>query len=646
MPLALFAQKKTKSEYIPPVCYSYTWDTIPAFIDPDTNTNETGAIILSKKVILEYNYDEKGNLYTYETFHQRIKITEDKALEELNKIYVPMGDVKDLIAIKARFIGTDMKITEVERSQMKSVENLEDKGNFKIFAIEGGEKGGLVEYFYVLKREVSAYSYEVMQRSMPIKKAQFKLVCPDVLGFLVKSYNGFKDIKETKPEDENIRIYEATMENVPGLPDEKKSGGRANQMRVEYTVAYNYNNSRNRIYSFNEISKRIYNNIMVNDKDEQKAVKKLLKEIKTGKGSELEMIRKVEGYVKSNFNVLESNGPGKLTDIIQNKYANESGFVNLFTALFREMDIKFEVVLTCDRFKKKFDPSFDSWNFLVDYLIYFPNINKYMSPFAMESRVGFIPNEYETNSGLFLKLMKVGDLESFVPSVKKIPFTTYLENIDTMVIKGSLNDDFTAFKYNIHRAMTGLDASNYQPFIKRMDDKNKKKLLDAIFETETNNKLDSYEFKNIEEEDMFIKPFIIDAKITAPLLVETAGNTILLKIGESIGRQEEMYRDKERKWQIENQNTKLYVRRIEVTIPDGYKITNAEDLNMRVVLVEDGVETAGFITTYEIKGNKLIITNNEFYKNIYYPKERYEEFRKVINAAADFNKKTLVLTKS
>ena len=74
LPIMLFAQKKTKSDFKEPACFTYTWDTIPNVIDPDTNTNETGAIVLSNKVILEYAFDEKGDIYTYETTHLRLSL--------------------------------------------------------------------------------------------------------------------------------------------------------------------------------------------------------------------------------------------------------------------------------------------------------------------------------------------------------------------------------------------------------------------------------------------------------------------------------------------------------------------------------------------------------------------------------------------
>jgi hypothetical protein len=52
---------------------------------------------------------------------------------------------------------------------------------------------------------------------------------------------------------------------------------------------------------------------------------------------------------------------------------------------------------------------------------------------------------------------------------------------------------------------------------------------------------------------------------------------------------------------------------------------------------------ARFITKHVIENNQLIITNEESYRLLNLPKDKYEEFRSVINAAADFNKVVLIL---
>jgi len=53
----------------------------------------------------------------------------------------------------------------------------------------------------------------------------------------------------------------------------------------------------------------------------------------------------------------------------------------------------------------------------------------------------------------------------------------------------------------------------------------------------------------------------------------------------------------------------------------------------------------GFISSYTLNKNILTIQVNETYKKVYYPMEQFEDFKRVINASADFNKIVLVLQK-
>jgi hypothetical protein len=53
----------------------------------------------------------------------------------------------------------------------------------------------------------------------------------------------------------------------------------------------------------------------------------------------------------------------------------------------------------------------------------------------------------------------------------------------------------------------------------------------------------------------------------------------------------------------------------------------------------------GFISAYTLKGNELKIKLHEFYKATDYPISMLENFKKVINASADFNKIVLILEK-
>ena len=139
------------------------------------------------------------------------------------------------------------------------------------------------------------------------------------------------------------------------------------------------------------------------------------------------------------------------------------------------------------------------------------------------------------------------------------------------------------------------------------------------------------------------EPFVVSSKFKTESYLEQAGNSMLFKVGDLIGAQSELYQEEERVYEIENLNNRGYLRKISVTIPDGYKIQNADDIIINEQVNEKDKVIYLFQSKYEINGNKLNIVIDEFYDEIYYPKDSFESFRKVINAAADFNKVTLIL---
>jgi hypothetical protein len=128
-------------------------------------------------------------------------------------------------------------------------------------------------------------------------------------------------------------------------------------------------------------------------------------------------------------------------------------------------------------------------------------------------------------------------------------------------------------------------------------------------------------------------------------LVEKAGLNYSFDVGKVIGPQAEMYEDKQRMTDIENDNNHGYIRTLRVVVPEGYVVTNINDVVMDVFVERNATRTMQFKSSYVQEGNTYVITVHEFYNEIRVPKADYELFRKVINAAADFNKKHLVFEK-
>jgi hypothetical protein len=134
-------------------------------------------------------------------------------------------------------------------------------------------------------------------------------------------------------------------------------------------------------------------------------------------------------------------------------------------------------------------------------------------------------------------------------------------------------------------------------------------------------------------------------KAKSGTLIESAGNKLLLKIGMAIGPQVEMYQEKPRQQPVDMGFGHLEERKLEVTIPQGYKIKNLNDLKIDQTYKENDELTMGFVSDYELKGNLLTIHIMEEYRKPFYPVSQFTQFRKIINASSDFNKVVLVLEK-
>ena len=100
--------------------------------------------------------------------------------------------------------------------------------------------------------------------------------------------------------------------------------------------------------------------------------------------------------------------------------------------------------------------------------------------------------------------------------------------------------------------------------------------------------------------------------------------------------------EQERANPIEMQYPNEYFYTITVDIPEGYILEGTESLVLNKKLEVDGKLLCKFESDFKIKDSKLIITINEFYRVNEFPKEYYEGFRAVINAASDFNKATIL----
>jgi len=162
-----------------------------------------------------------------------------------------------------------------------------------------------------------------------------------------------------------------------------------------------------------------------------------------------------------------------------------------------------------------------------------------------------------------------------------------------------------------------------------------------------NKKVNKYEIKNFDiSNNSLNKPLLINSSITTTDLIEKKEGFTYLKIGKIIGLQSNLFDEDIRNNPIEISFPNSYDYNIEVDIPKGYKVIDFSELNKTKEYISvDGNSSAKFISKASLKGNKLNIIINEYYKKLKYNKKRYQEFRQVINAAAEFYKSNIILEK-
>ena len=162
-----------------------------------------------------------------------------------------------------------------------------------------------------------------------------------------------------------------------------------------------------------------------------------------------------------------------------------------------------------------------------------------------------------------------------------------------------------------------------------------------------NKKILKYKIINFDlDNNSTNEPLLISSKIQTTDLVKNEADSIILFPGKVIGLQSNLF-EKEKRWNpIEINFPNEYDYNIKFDIPKGYTIANFENLNIYKKYVSvDGNITAKFKSYAKYDNNTLIIYVKEFYKSLRYEKNRYDEYRDVINAAAKFYESSVLLEK-
>jgi len=604
-------------------------------------------VLVDDKRVTEFAFSDTEYFVEYQLIHKTYWLNSNDKIEEFNKVYLPISKSRKLEKSKARVINSEGKVFELSESKILEAKDNSSGSSYKYFALEGIDKGSFIDYFYVIKKYPDYQGRRLFFQDEYFRKhSAFDLIAPSNLEFTSKSYNGLPEMKlDTLVTNKNH--WKLRVGETDGLEEEEKAAYNTKLQQLIYKLDRNSLNPSKEIVSYGNISQEIFK--IYNPELDKKTIKKVNGFTKKEEIDHIDdetLIRNLENYIKSNVYYNESeNNMYPLETVIDNKIATSNSLMLLYATVFNLHNIDFEIVLTIARDQCEFDEDFESYNFLDEYLIYFPDLDLYMEPLNYGNRLGF-PNGYLTDTkGLFIKKVKIGDFVSGIGKVKYIEPVNYDKSAYNMKMDVEFDpNNINNLRMNMSKEMHGYYAISLQPYLGLIKPEEKDQMAEAYIKSLNENiTILDQSFENDTMDDFAKKPLRLNAKIESEYFVENAGNKLLFKVGELIGPQSEMYQEKARKLDVCDDYERKFKHMLTIKIPEGYTLNNLEDINIHEEYLEDGEEIFKFHSQYRLEGDVLKIRVDEFYNKTTIPVAIYEDYRRVINSAANFNKITLVM---
>jgi len=630
--------------------YDYSWnDSISQYAIPEKYSEEDQVIVFENS--FSELVDVNGNLMLESWFHTKIYLNSDKAIEDNNKLYIPIAQDGKLFEHKVRLIYPSGIVKEIGTEDILEGVHAESQTKYAYYALEELEKGVEIEYMYQRRGTAYFFGYvNYLERDCPLLSFNWEMVIPNYLVFSFRSYNGLKNV-DLEDIDENRYRAKILVENVAKFEYEPLAYGKSNKQYFIYKIDEHRGSGRKNINSFGPVSESFHKRTIVpNDKRINRLLKKEFKSIDVNLESDpRERALKIENYIKENFAFIERRDKDleDLGTILKNRSFDDLGAISLYFNLLKMAELEPQVVSTSSRGKVRFDPTFENHLFLDKVFLKLESLDLFIDPSDAMSRLSFIDPLYLGHEGLVINELKIQGIETPIAKIEKFKPTRAMDNLIKSKITMGIGDDFEEVEIMVDRKLFGLSAKPFQglyDFVQedKMDEY-KKYILQYYGE---HSQLSDTKFFNLGGEFIAREPVHFIVEMSGEPFLEYAGDKVILKVGSLIGPQSQLYQEDSisRKYSIGTIQPKRYEYEINIDIPKGYEIKGLEDLMIDKGIQDEDYEVY-FKSRYKREGSKISILIEENYNLSEYPASFFPIYQKVINAAADFNKVKLICTR-
>lgn len=195
-------------------------------------------------------------------------------------------------------------------------------------------------------------------------------------------------------------------------------------------------------------------------------------------------IKNIEDKIKTLIRINDNSSDPAFNDpstILKSMQASPEGITKILFMSYERVGIPVYLVVTCNREYAKFDGGFDTWAYLDDYLLFFPQTEGFLVPDNFDLRYPLITKNLSGHNGLFIEPVKVDNLKTGITWIRQIPALPFTADSDNLDIDVRFDESLEYNKVTHKRSFIGYDAASIVPYYQTMSEEQRKSLLTNCF---------------------------------------------------------------------------------------------------------------------------------------------------------------------
>lgn len=600
---------------------------VPKLTDEDLQSTKSAkfddapAEVLYRSVHFHIDYDG----YLYKDVVSRVKIyKKDNASNYLNTEIGVYDDGKgnretlsDLKAYTYNFENGKSVATKIPKDE--KYKSREDKNyNITKFAFSNVKDGSVVEYSYtVLTPFLSSTPRILIEEEIPVRYVEYVLDAPKPLSYTI-NYKGdlnpnYRMVEEKKMYGNDYRTYRFAYENIPAYKEEKYVMNNDNYktgIKAELNSTLIDNVYKSYANSWEDIRKRLnVHDDFGEQLKKQNAVKDILSADIKSLPNTVERANAILKFVQNNYTwnkedeVFTDKG---IKNLIATKIGNTAEINLLLTMLLRSADIEADPVVlsTVKRgLLLSYNPSIAQLNYVIASFVENDKIYLLDGTYK-QSEINMIAPKALNYFGIVMGKKEAKKVSIFFPDESKTLLT----------IDAKLNPDGSFEGHFADR-----DTKLYAMVVNESYTDDKEKFANSYKE------LYKFSFSNLKH-GLQDKDFETSFDFSSDTFADAIGNKLVFNPLLFLYTQNHDFNQKdERKAPLEFYSANDRVKKVTITIPEGYVFENVP-LSKKFRTEDNGLVYSYLVTE---EGNKLTVETSVKVDDSTFPKEYYPAFTQI-----------------